>query len=303
MDMNYKGTVMHIGAAPAEEQIYCYSTSDEAQENACIGHLRGDFGTDGEGFFTSWTPHTGKIMAEEAHKVFCTELDHVVSALRENGLLKDRATMAKHIARWQEARIPLSDCVQLALCIETQRRLFYLRCNPMRGEYNFYLYAYRKAALMEVQRKAKNMPEFCNTRLRSTGEPIAIKYGVPGYIPLKSLTGSKEEIDKRIAELNQYHGADKAQIAAMEAGSLFGWHIPAANPNMYDENGLPRKRKKENHRDEQTRLMSSAISNILTVADVFGSAFRMSMQRNSKPEFMLRCIAANPSFRLCFRRI
>ena len=98
--MNYKGTVMHIGAAPAGEQIYCYSTSDEAQENACIGHLRGDFGTDGEGFFTSWTPHTGKIMAEEAHKVFCTELDHVVSALRENGLLKDRATMAKHIARW-----------------------------------------------------------------------------------------------------------------------------------------------------------------------------------------------------------
>ena len=25
--------------------------------------------------------------------------------------------------------------------------------------------------------------------------------------------------------------------------------------------------------------------------------------RNSKPEFMLLCIAANPSFRLCFRRI
>lgn len=183
-------------------------------------------------------------MAEEAHKIFCTELDHVVLALRENGLLKDRATMAKHTARWQEARIPLSDCVQIALCIETQRRLFYLRCNPMRGECNFYLYAYRKTALMEIQRKAKNMPEFCNTCLRSTGEPIAIKYGVLGYIPLKSLTGSKTEIGKRIAELNQYHGADKAQIAAMEAGSLFGWHIPAANPNMYDENGLPRKRKK-----------------------------------------------------------
>lgn len=111
MDMNYKGTVMHIGAAPAEEQIYCYSTSDEAQGKACIGHLRGDFGADDEGFFTSWFPHTGKIMADDAYKVFCTELDHVVSALSENGLLKDRATMAKHTARWQEARIPLRDCV------------------------------------------------------------------------------------------------------------------------------------------------------------------------------------------------
>ena len=63
--MNYKGTALHIGAAPAEDQIYCYSTSDKAQEKACIGHLRGDFGADGEGFFTSWFPHTGKIMAED----------------------------------------------------------------------------------------------------------------------------------------------------------------------------------------------------------------------------------------------
>lgn len=83
MDMNYKGTVIHIGAAPAEEQIYCYSTSDEAQEKACIGHLRGDFGADDEGFFTSWFPHSGKIMADDAHKVFCTELDHVVYAVIE----------------------------------------------------------------------------------------------------------------------------------------------------------------------------------------------------------------------------
>lgn len=45
------------------------------------------------------------------------------------------------------------------------------------------------------------------------------------------------------------------------------------------------------------------ISNILTATDAFGSAFRMSMQRNSKPEFTLLCIVANPSFRFCFRRI
>lgn len=179
MDMNYKGTAMHIGAAPAEEQIYCYSTSDKAQEKACIGHLRGDFGADGEGFFTSWFPHTGKIMAEDTHKIFGTELDHVVSALRENGLLKDRATMAKHTARWQEARIPLSDCVQLALCIETQRRVFYLRCNPMRGECNFYLYAYRKAALMEVQRKAKICRSFAIHACAAPASPLPSNTAYP----------------------------------------------------------------------------------------------------------------------------
>lgn len=46
-----------------------------------------------------------------------------------------------------------------------------------------------------------------------------------------------------------------------------------------------------------------AISNILTATDAFGSAFRMSMQRNSKPEFTLLCIAANPSFRFCLENL
>lgn len=59
MEMYYKGTVMHITAAPAEEQIYCYSNTDERQERACIGHLRGDFGSGGKGFFTSWFPPQG----------------------------------------------------------------------------------------------------------------------------------------------------------------------------------------------------------------------------------------------------
>ena len=96
-------------------------------------------------------------------------------------------------------------------------------------------------------------PGYCPYQAGFASSAEAAAQVVEGdYIPLKSLTGSKTEIGKRIAEVNQYHGADKAQIAAMEAGSLFGWHIPAANPNMYDENGLPRKRKKENHRDEQT---------------------------------------------------
>ena len=34
-------------------------------------------------------------------------------------------------------------------------------------------------------------------------------------------------------------GVTKAQAAAMEAGSMFGWHVPGADPKNYDDNGLP----------------------------------------------------------------
>lgn len=156
MELTYKNTKMEIVPAPEEEQIYSYSSIDEEAEQACIGHLRGDFGTNGNEFWTTWWPHNGNP-GPECGKDCYEELNQVVAALRENGLLKDRATMCKRMARWQKAIIRNACSPQIALCIETRWQLYYLRCNPLKGDYNFYLYAYDRARLMEVQRKAKNM--------------------------------------------------------------------------------------------------------------------------------------------------
>lgn len=45
--------------------------------------------------------------------------------------------------------------------------------------------------------------------------------------------------------LNANLGISKAQARAMEMGSMFGWDIPVANPEMYDENGNPQKKERE----------------------------------------------------------
>lgn len=36
---------------------------------------------------------------------------------------------------------------------------------------------------------------------------------------------------------NADRGITKAQARAMEAGSMFGWDVPGADPRNYDENG------------------------------------------------------------------
>lgn len=45
---------------------------------------------------------------------------------------------------------------------------------------------------------------------------------------------------------NERLGVSKAQAEAMKIGSMMGWHVPAANPNLYDEN----RRLKKAHREE-----------------------------------------------------
>jgi len=46
-------------------------------------------------------------------------------------------------------------------------------------------------------------------------------------------------IDSQLSadELNALSGVNKGQVEAMLAGSMFGWSVPAANPNMYLEDG------------------------------------------------------------------
>jgi hypothetical protein len=77
----------------------------------------------------------------------------------------------------------------------------------------------------------QKLPETCFAKLPSTGEVIGLRRGMSGYVPL-----SKPPAGWSLEQLNQGI-ATKAQVEAMLAGSLFGWHVPAADPDNYDAEG------------------------------------------------------------------
>lgn len=127
----------------SNEQGFCFTHYNAPSDRACIGHLRGDFGETGTTFHHTWWPHNAHLITPS----FNTELKDVITGLRQNGLLKDRKTMLARSMRFRTAIIPTEGRNTMAFRIETPEHLFYLRCIPNKGEYNFYCYGYNKTML------------------------------------------------------------------------------------------------------------------------------------------------------------
>jgi hypothetical protein len=91
-------------------------------------------------------------------------------------------------------------------------------------------------ATHEVHMTVAGLPEHTYSHLLS--EPslvILLKRGVIGYWPCEGMTREQADERNRILEVTP------AQKAAMEAGSMFGWDVPAADPANYDEDGNPHR--------------------------------------------------------------
>lgn len=82
---------------------------------------------------------------------------------------------------------------------------------------------------------ADGLPELCFSVLRNTGELICIKRGESGYYPSDWDTGDPAA-NRELADYhNQRLGVTDAQRKAMEAGSMFGWGCPGADPKTYEQ--------------------------------------------------------------------
>lgn len=98
-----------------------------------------------------------------------------------------------------------------------------------------WLYDLKPAILDAAARRLAlfdRLPEMCASTLVGTGEAIVIRRGETGYWPLPD--------GMTIDHIEATFRATPAQIAAMEAGSMFGWDMPGADPDRYTDKGLLR---------------------------------------------------------------
>ncbi len=290
-----------------EERKYTYAQSQQLRvQTGSIGRLRGDFDSNGYNFYTSWEDHCQDLKTP----AFQNDLDEVIKALRskEYGLLENRPAMDRFVRQHPDCAIKGNYTTEYGFRINSDEYCYLIRCNPVKGDYNFYCYCYQLDRLerhienaqkdicfidsrynelfrlpdgdkikitmdngesvirscryvdeyhVEVNGKifhtcefAERMesnhnryepaetplPPYCFGLLPSTGEVIKITRFKEGYTSLNAIPAGKAK-EGSIFFLNDAIGVSKAQAAALEAGSKFGWDCPAAKPKNYDENG------------------------------------------------------------------
>lgn len=188
---------MEIRPLTEAERKYAYTQSMQIQgQTGCIGHLRGDFARNGNGFFTSWDNHREQWKTNE----FKAELDDVINALRsdEYGLLKNRSAMGRYAAQYPESHFQGNYCTEYGFRAETEKHAFLIRCNPTPGDYNFYCYCYVKEWLDQHISKAEKGIRFINSRY---DELFRIKDG--GKIKIRYSDG--EEQERVCRYIDEYH--------------------------------------------------------------------------------------------------
>ena len=125
------------------ERKYTYAQSSQLQgQTGNIGYLRGDFGSSGDQFYTTWFDTRPQWKSDE----FKRDLDDVINALRSEkyGLLQSRSQMVRYGRENKESEMQGAYTTEFGFRADTEKYAFVLRCNPTRGDYNFYCLCYVK---------------------------------------------------------------------------------------------------------------------------------------------------------------
>lgn len=210
-------------------------------QTGCIGHLRGDFADSGYGFYATWFDHRAQWKTDE----FKAELDDVINALREDkGLLHNRYDMSAFAKRSPESAFKGNYCTEFCFRVDTEKYAYLLRCNPIRGDYNFYCYCYVREWLDRHMANAEKGIRFIDPHYQE-------KFRIPD--------GGKSSSQQRGARNQNVPAAilmsttrKSAATFTISASLLSLWKGTGRPVNQSGKNSRPRKpRRKKTMNDKE----------------------------------------------------
>ena len=145
-----------------DERKYAYAQSYQLMsQTGSIGRLRGDFGSDGKEFYTTWENHQQDLKTD----AFKSELDEIINALRSDkyGLLMDRHGMVSFARAEPGSAFRGNYTTEYGFRVDTDDHAFLIRCNPLQGDYNFYCFCYVSKWLDQHIEAAKNDIRFIDS--------------------------------------------------------------------------------------------------------------------------------------------
>ena len=137
---------------PALHELYFSRSEEQDKAVGCVGHLRGDFGS-GKQFYTTWWPHQADRFNTPEFK---TDIDRTVNWLREQpeAPLRDFDTMKRCCNRYERTcTIKQAMFPSYGFMVKTKQYVYMLRCTPIKGDYQFYIYCYQRKPFEKAQKE------------------------------------------------------------------------------------------------------------------------------------------------------
>ena len=188
---------MTIRPMTPQERMYSYTQSQQIMgQTGCIGHLRGDMDSNGKGFFTSWDDHRTDLKTD----AFRAELDDVVNAMRFDpqygGVLKDRRTLGTYCRQRPESSF--GNNREYGFRTDTVQYSYLMRLNPNPGEYNLYIYCYRRDCLDRHMKHAERGIRFITPNYKEL-------FRIPDGDSIRINRGDDTHTDKTCRYIDEYH--------------------------------------------------------------------------------------------------
>ena len=211
-------------ASSEEAGLFFALPPERDAELGCIGHVRIDFGRDGDRFYHSWHPRGPEDLNTQDFKA---ELNEVVDELRQS-VLKNFSAMTGY-CHDHGGEINGGWVQNYGYIVETEHYRYCLRCNPAPGDYQAYLTCfYKRVQEMSHTHDFKITDYF--------GEPVTLRPRVELY-SVKDFMGMKRPGLAIVLDEVGGDSGDLEQYAVLTVS--FGEFIGMKNCAYIDTNNCP----------------------------------------------------------------